>query len=71
MTKPVKAIFENGVLRPLEPVALEEHQEVLLVVSDEADNNLADLATLLFGDQGVDLPPHPTVPIRTASDVGG
>ena len=68
MTKPIKAIFENGVFRPLEPIALREHQEVTLSVSEGADENLADLAALFFGEQGVELPPHPAVPVRQAPD---
>lgn len=65
-----EAVFENGVFRPLEPVTLEEHQEVMLSVGDEPDGNLADLATLFFGDQGVELPAHPAVPVRQAPDFG-
>lgn len=32
MTQQLKAVFEDGVFRPLEPVQLEEHQEVTLVL---------------------------------------
>ncbi len=32
MDKNLKAIYENGVFRPLEPVTLPEHQEVTLAV---------------------------------------
>lgn len=71
MTKHVSAIYENGVFRPLEPVALEEHQEVMLSVGDEPEDNLADLATAFFGKQGVDLAPHPAVPVRNAPDFRG
>jgi predicted DNA-binding antitoxin AbrB/MazE fold protein len=37
MEKTVQAVYENGVLRPLEPVHLEERQEVTVTISDEAD----------------------------------
>ena len=30
MTKELKAIYEDGVFKPLEPVNLDEHQEVVL-----------------------------------------
>ncbi|MFN0171943.1 MAG: antitoxin family protein [Bryobacteraceae bacterium] len=34
MTKTLQAVYENGVLRPLEPLPLEEHQQVTVTVSD-------------------------------------
>ncbi len=73
MTKhDVRAIYENGVFRPLVPVALEEHQEVVLSVGAALSDNLADLAIAFFGsNQGVDLDPHPTVPVRQAPDFSG
>jgi predicted DNA-binding antitoxin AbrB/MazE fold protein len=37
MTKTLQAIYENGVLRPLEPLPLEEHQRVTVTVSDPAE----------------------------------
>jgi predicted DNA-binding antitoxin AbrB/MazE fold protein len=70
MTTQVKAIYENGIFRPLEPVTLEERQEVTLSVASESEDNLADLATLFFGDQGVDLAPHSAVTVRQAPDLG-
>ena len=38
MTRHLKAIYEDGVFRPLEPVEIAEHQEVSLLVEtpDEA-----------------------------------
>jgi len=33
MTRTLEAVYENGVLRPLEPLALEEHQRVQVTVS--------------------------------------
>ncbi len=32
MTQHLKAVYEDGVFRPLEPVRLKEHQEVTLVL---------------------------------------
>lgn len=32
MTQHLKAVYEDGVFRPLEPVQLQEHQEVTLVL---------------------------------------
>ena len=32
MSQHLKAVYEHGVFRPLEPVRLEEHQEVTLVL---------------------------------------
>ena len=37
MEKTVQAVYEQGVLRPLEPVALEERQQVTVTITDEAD----------------------------------
>lgn len=34
MTIRVEAVYENGLLRPLEPLALSEHQRVVLTLSD-------------------------------------
>lgn len=38
MTYEIRAIFENGVLRPLDPITLVEHDVVTVVVRTEADN---------------------------------
>ena len=70
MTKPIKGIFENGVFRPLARVDRKEHQEVTPSVCHHTEDNLADLATLFFGDQGIELPPHPPVSVRQAPDFG-
>lgn len=35
MIRQLRAVYEHGVFRPLEPVALQEHQEVTLSVTDE------------------------------------
>ena len=36
MSRPVRAIFENGVFRPLEPVTLPEHRQVMVSVDDSS-----------------------------------
>ena len=38
MVKELKAIYENGVLRPLEPLELDEHQHVVIMVSDSSED---------------------------------
>jgi predicted DNA-binding antitoxin AbrB/MazE fold protein len=35
MTRSLQAVFEKGVLRPLEPLPLKVHQQVTLTVSDQ------------------------------------
>lgn len=35
MSQEIKAIFENGVFRPLEPIELNEHQQVTLQLLDK------------------------------------
>src|SRR5512132_4299753 len=37
MEKTVQAVYEDGVLRPLEPIPLEDRQEVTVMISDEGD----------------------------------
>ncbi len=34
MAKQVEAVYENGVLRPLEPLPLQEHQHVTVMISE-------------------------------------
>jgi predicted DNA-binding antitoxin AbrB/MazE fold protein len=41
MTRSLQAIFEKGVLRPLEPLALQEQQQVTVTVSDEGPSESA------------------------------
>lgn len=35
MEKTIQAVYEDGVLRPLEPIPLEERQEVTVTISDQ------------------------------------
>ena len=37
MEKTVQAVYEDGVLRPLEPIPLEDRQEVTVTISDEGN----------------------------------
>jgi len=37
MTRTLPAVYENGVLRPLEPLPLKEHQRVMVTVSDSLE----------------------------------
>ena len=47
MNKSFQAIFESGVLKPLEPLSLDEHQVVTLMVANDeyasTDDESADL----------------------------
>jgi len=43
MTRQVEAVYENGMLRPLEPLSLDEHQRVTLTVSDAAEGPLTSM----------------------------
>ena len=46
MTRSLQAIYEKGVLRPLEPLPLQERQEVTVTVTDEGDGEWLDSAFL-------------------------
>jgi predicted DNA-binding antitoxin AbrB/MazE fold protein len=37
MVKTLQAVYENGVLRPLEPLPLKEHQRVSVTVSEPSE----------------------------------
>jgi predicted DNA-binding antitoxin AbrB/MazE fold protein len=37
MEKTVRAVYEGGVLRPLEPIPLKDRQEVTVTISDEGN----------------------------------
>ncbi|MCI0742430.1 MAG: antitoxin family protein [Gemmataceae bacterium] len=59
MTRSLQAVFEKGVLRPLEPLPLQEHQQVTVTVSLQADGDWLDAAFLRYletqADDGVSL----------------
>jgi predicted DNA-binding antitoxin AbrB/MazE fold protein len=48
MPQSLHAVYENGVLRPLEPLALNERQQVTVTVTDQDDSDLADTAFLRY-----------------------
>jgi predicted DNA-binding antitoxin AbrB/MazE fold protein len=48
MTRSFKAIYEKGVLRPLEPLPLAEHQQVTVTVSDSPEPDMSDTAFLKY-----------------------
>jgi predicted DNA-binding antitoxin AbrB/MazE fold protein len=50
MEKTVQAVYEGGVLRPLEPIPLEDLQEVTVTISDEG-SNLSDHALLVSPEE--------------------
>ena len=75
MTNHVDAVYENGVLRPLEPLPLEEHQRVRVAVSSSSGDSLASLVDRSFLDQARPevaaagyIPTHEEVRGMTASD---
>lgn len=42
MTKPFQAVYESGVLKPLEPLSLAEHEVVTLIVAGGGDSSPPD-----------------------------
>jgi len=48
LTSHVDAVYENGVLRPLEPLPLEEHQRVTVTISSISGDSLASLVDHSF-----------------------
>ena len=61
MDIPMKAVYENGVFRPLEPVSCQEKEQVLLTIEtlDATENHLLDHEFLAYcetqGDDSVSL----------------
>jgi len=50
MEMTVQAVYEHGVLRPLEPVPFQDHQKVTVTISDEG-NILRDHPLLVSPDE--------------------
>lgn len=48
MTRSLQAVYEKGVLRPLEPLPLREHQQVTVTVSDAEEDYCWDAAFLHY-----------------------
>ena len=38
MSRQIEAIYENGVLRPLEPLNLDEYQHVTITIADDGED---------------------------------
>ena len=51
MTKEVEAVYENGVLRPLEPLPFTEHQHVRVLVEEMPSDPLASMIDQDFLEQ--------------------
>ncbi len=60
----LRAVYENGVLRPLEPVSLRELQEVTLTISEGAED-LIDAEFLESCRAGAD----PSVSLQAVRDI--
>lgn len=54
MTTPIRAVYEDGKLRPLQPVDLTEGQEIELVILTERERVIAALGDLLVQVPDVD-----------------
>jgi predicted DNA-binding antitoxin AbrB/MazE fold protein len=48
MTRSLQAVYEKGVLRPLEPLALNEHQQVTVTLSDHEESAWPDASFLRY-----------------------
>jgi len=48
MTRSLQAVYENGVLRPLEPLPLQERQQVTVTVSDHQEQDWVDTSFLRY-----------------------
>jgi predicted DNA-binding antitoxin AbrB/MazE fold protein len=75
MTNHVDAVYENGVLRPLAPLPLEEHQRVRVTISSISGDPLASLVDQSFLEQARKevaaagyIPTHEDVRRMTAKD---
>ena len=54
MTRTFQAVFENGTLRPLEPVNFAEKQQLIVTVSDEGAVATVDLAPRAYSTWSVE-----------------
>ena len=55
MTFTVEAVYENGVLKPAQPLPLKEHEKVRITVAASSTNRPADLTRLMAHAGAVDL----------------
>jgi predicted DNA-binding antitoxin AbrB/MazE fold protein len=60
MHRVIQAVYENGVLRPLEPVTFAENEHVQLLVEDEQAYE-AYLVELLGGREAYEAAKHETI----------
>jgi predicted DNA-binding antitoxin AbrB/MazE fold protein len=58
MSKRIEVVYENGVLRPLEPLMLRDHQRVSIVMADDvispADEDWLDTECIRLCDTEAD-----------------
>ncbi len=56
MSRTIKAVYENGAFRPLEPVPCHEQERVVLTVesAETAEDNLLDLEFLTYCETQAD-----------------
>jgi len=57
MLETVTAIYENGILRPLQPLSLQEHQKVRLQILPVSTNDEVDQAIQTLVEAGLLTPP--------------
>lgn len=59
MSQEIRAIYENGLFRPLDPVSLAEHDTVSLVVTSPVEDDILDQDVLAWareeGDPSISL----------------
>lgn len=61
MGKVVTAVYEQGVLRPLDPLNLREHQEVRIeVLPDDLEGKMGEEAIRVLVAAGLMRPPEPS-----------
>jgi len=75
MTREVEAVYENGMLRPLEPLPLAEHQHVKVTVSEIPGDPLESMIDENFQEEARQavaaaghIPTHEEVRRMTARD---
>lgn len=68
MPEIITAIYENGVLRPLKPLSLQEHQTVQIQVLPENGNELEQITHFLVAT-GLLTPPPRCTNVEPVSEV--
>lgn len=54
MTRSLQAVYENGMLRLLEPLQLKDRQQVTITVSDDSPEDWTDAAFLRYLEMQAD-----------------